>query len=73
MRVHFVHWNVLDTVVILEEGNPPPPTVRLMRHAGTQAGPEREAPGHGTVCKGGGAEEMTDCGGGDEGEFGAGF
>ena len=25
MRVHFVHWHVLDTVVILEEGNFPHP------------------------------------------------
>ena len=31
----------------------PPPTVRPMRHAGPQADPERTAPGHGTVCKGG--------------------
>ena len=30
----------------------PPPTVRPMRHAGPQAGPERTAPRHGTVCKG---------------------
>ena len=25
MRVHFLHWHVLDTVVILEEGNLPHP------------------------------------------------
>ena len=25
MRVHFVHWHVLDTVVMLEEGNYPHP------------------------------------------------
>ena len=25
MRVHFVHWHVLDTMVILEEGNSPHP------------------------------------------------
>ena len=25
MRVHFLHWHVRDTVVILEEGNPPHP------------------------------------------------
>ena len=25
MRVHFLHWHVLDTVVILEGGNPPHP------------------------------------------------
>ena len=27
MRVHFVHRHVLDTMVMLEEGNFPPPTV----------------------------------------------
>ena len=25
MRVHFVHWNVLDTMVMLEDGNSPHP------------------------------------------------
>ena len=25
MRVHFMHWHVLDTIVIVEEGNPPHP------------------------------------------------
>ena len=25
MRVHFLHWNVLETVVIMEEGNLPYP------------------------------------------------
>ena len=28
MRVHFVHWHVLDTVAMLEEVNSPPTTVR---------------------------------------------
>ena len=32
-------------------GKSPPPTVRPMKHADTQAGPERTAPDHGTVCK----------------------
>ena len=50
-----------------------PPTVRPMQHAGPQAGTERTAPGHGPVCKGGGAEETTACGGVDEGEFRAGL
>ena len=36
-------------------GKPPPPTVLLMRHVGPPAGPERQAPGHGTVCQGVGA------------------
>ena len=51
----------------------PPPTVRPMQHAGPPADPERQAPSHGTVCQGGGAEETTACGGGNEGEFGAGL
>ena len=28
-RVHFLHWHVLDTVVILEEGNLPHPRCTL--------------------------------------------
>ena len=51
----------------------PPTTMRLMRHAGTPAGPEQQAPGHGSVCQGGGAEEATACGGGAEGDLGAGL
>ena len=33
----------------------PPPTVRPMQHAGPQMGLECTAPGHGTMCKGGGS------------------
>ena len=55
------------------ESKLPPPTVRPMQHAGPQAGLERMAPGHGTVCTRGRAEEMTACGGEDAGEFGAGL
>ena len=40
MRVHFLHRYVLDTVVILEERNPPPPTVNPVRHDGPLMGPE---------------------------------
>ena len=47
--------------------------VRSMRHDGPQAGPERTSSVHSIVCKGGGAEETTAHGGGDEGEFGAGL
>ena len=50
-----------------------PPTVRPIQYAGTQAEPEWTAPGHGTVCKGEGAEEKMACGGGGKGEFGAGL
>ena len=38
--------------------------VRPMRHAGPQVGPERTAPGHDTVCTGGGEKEITARGGG---------
>ena len=51
----------------------PPPTVRPMRHADPQAGLERTAHGHGTVCKEGGVEETMDCGGVEAGDFGAGL
>ena len=51
----------------------PPPTVCPMRHAGPPAGLERTAPGHGTVCNEGGAEEMMTGGGGDAEEYGAGL
>ena len=51
----------------------PPPTVHLMRHAGSQEGLERTAPGHSTLCMGFGAEETTACRGGGEVEFRAGL
>ena len=51
-------------------GKLPPPVVRPMRHAVPPEGPERQAPGHVTLCQGGGAEETTACGGRDEREFG---
>ena len=54
-------------------GKLPPPTVRLMRHAGPQAVHELMAPDHGTVYKGDGVEDKTACGGGGEGEFRAGL
>ena len=69
MRVHFLHWHVLDTVVILEEGNTPPPTVPPMRCAGPLACIERKAPCQCTVCQGGGVEEKAFRGGGILGEL----
>ena len=54
-------------------GKLPPSKVRLMQHAGPPTGPKEQTPGHGTVCQGGGAEEMTARGSGDEGELGAGL
>ena len=43
-------------------GKPPPPTVRLMRHAGPPEVPEWQALGHGTVFQGSRSEEAEDCG-----------
>ena len=54
-------------------GKLPPPTVRPMIHSGPPVGLKRQAPGHGIVCQGGGAEEVAARGGGDEGKFGAGL
>ena len=73
MWVHFLHRHVLDTVIILDKVNLPPPMVRLMRHAVPLVVPERQAPCHSPVCQGSGAEEAEACGGRDEGEFGAGL
>ena len=73
MRVHFLQRHVLDTVVILEEGNTPPPTVPPMRHAGTLAYIERKEPCHCTVRQGGGAEYKAVSGGIIEGELGEGL
>ena len=45
MRVHFLHRHVHDTVVILEEGNPPPTMVPPVRPQGPKAdhtGKDRE-------------------------------
>ena len=65
MWVHFVHQHVLDTVLILEEGKFPTPTVRPVRHAGPLEGTERVAPGYRTVTQGIGMEETVDGRGGD--------
>ena len=68
MGAHFLHRHVLDTVVILEEVTPPPPsTVHPMRHAVPPAGPEKQAYCHRPVCQGSGAEEAAACGDGDKG------
>ena len=54
-------------------GKPPPPTVFLMQHSVPPARPERQAPGHGSVCQGSRAEEAAARRGGDDGELGAGL
>ena len=51
----------------------PPPMVRPVRHAIPPVGVEQVAPGHRTVQKGGGTEEMTASGGGDTEEYGVGL
>ena len=45
----------------------PPPTVRLVQHAGPPEGAERAAPGYRTVPQGGGTEETAAGLGGDRG------
>ena len=45
MRVHFVHRHVHDTVVMLEEGNLPPPTWSPVRPTGPQEGAQWEPTG----------------------------
>ena len=39
-KVHFWHRNVQDTMVILEEGTPPPLTMSLVQYDGAMAVPE---------------------------------
>ena len=56
MQVHFFHRHVRDTVIILDEGNQPPPTVPPMRNSGSLTCTEQEAPCHRTVSQGGGEE-----------------
>ena len=56
-----------------EGGKPPPPTVRLMRHASHLAGAERQAPCRNPVCQRPVAEETAACRGGDKGELGEGI
>ena len=53
MQVHFIHRHIMDTVVILEEGNPVPTTVTPMQHSGPLAYTERKASVNRTVCQGG--------------------
>ena len=52
MRVHFVHRHVHDTVVILEEGNPPPTTGPPVRPSGLQVAPIERLPGDLQVAPG---------------------
>ena len=59
MQVHFMHRHVQDTVVILEEGTPPPPTVLSMRHAVPLECSEQKVPCHHPVRQGGGAEDKA--------------
>ena len=68
-----LHRHVLDTVVILEEGNIPPPMVPPMQHAGPLEYTERKSPCHRTVRHGSRVEEAAVSGGGIEGEHGEGL
>ena len=70
MRVHFFCLHVQDTLVILEEGNLPPPTFPSMQHAGPMVCSERKAPFHRSVRQGGGAKEKIASVGGTAGDLG---
>ena len=52
--------------------NPPPPTVRPLRHAGPPESAEQAAPRNCTVPQGSGTKDTAAGGGGDAGELGAG-
>ena len=69
MWVHFLYWHVLDTMVILEEETPHPPTVPLMRHSGPLARTEWQAPCYSSVRQGSGVKEAAVSGGGAKGEL----
>ena len=69
MRDHLFHWHVQDTVIILEEGNPPPPTVHPVQHSGALEFTEWEAPCHLPVRQGGGEEAPTADIRGDVGDY----
>ena len=73
MQVHFMHRHVQDTVVILEEGTPPPPTVLSMQHAVPWECSEQKVPCHHPVCQGGGAEDKASSGRGTAGDLGEGL
>ena len=60
-------------MVILEEGQPPPSTFPPVVHAGSTGGPEWDAPAHGTMHSGIGAEETKFSDGGGEGGHRQGF
>ena len=66
MRMHFWHWHVRDTVVILKEGNLPPMVI-FLQHYGAVAVPELVLPVNSTVQEGGGAEARAVGGRGGKG------
>ena len=66
-RVNLCQRHVRYTVVILEEGNPPPPMVPSVRHAGAMEGSEWDTSVHHLMKEGGGAKETAPDSGGGEG------
>ena len=57
IRVDFLHQYMWYTVMIVEEGTPPPPlTVSPLQHVGAMGDPKWPPPHHRTIQKGGGTE-----------------
>ena len=54
MRVHFLHQNIRDTVIILEGDNLPQPT---LQRSGSLEDSERASHQHQSVCQVGGTQE----------------
>lgn len=65
MWVHLFHRNVWYTVIILEEGTPPPPLVSPVHYDGSLESIEQAEPHHQPLRQGGGEEALTDGGIGD--------
>ena len=59
MKVHFWNRHVRDTMVILEEGNPPPSMVHPVWNDSAVEGPELDAQTHDTVQPGRVSEETA--------------
>ena len=73
MRVHFLHQHVLNTVVILEEGNPSHPRCARCDMLVPWQDLNGRHPAMAQYVQGSRAEEAAACGGGDKGELGAGL
>ena len=73
MRVHFMHRHVHDTVVILEDGNPPLPRFPPVRPPGLQEGAQWVPPGDKPMQNGSGKKNPETRSSGGRGSNGEGF